>query len=77
MSAKELEQALLKLSPKDGDLIFFDLNAIDSKEIEKLCAEVPLPEIVIFGVALRYGQSVEDAIFDMTKSELEALIAEK
>jgi hypothetical protein len=33
--------------------------------------------VVFIGISLRLGQSVEDAVFEMSKPELELLIAEK
>lgn len=68
-----------KLAPKDGDIIFFDLGGVDNKELKHLCEHPPegMRGVVFIGVSLRYGQSVGDAVFEMSKDELQLLIAEK
>lgn len=75
----DLSDVFLKLSPKDGDIVFFDNGAVDTVELKLLC-DNPLPGmrgVVFIGLSLRFGQSVEDAVFEMAKPELELLIAEK
>jgi hypothetical protein len=75
----DLADVFLKLSPQDGDIVFFDQGAVDTVELKHLC-DNPLPGmrgVVFIGISLRLGQSVEDAVFEMSKPELELLIAEK
>lgn len=75
----DLSDVFLKLSPKDGDIVFFDSGAVDTVELKQLCANPieGMRGVVFIGLALRLGQSVEDAVFEMAKAELELLIAEK
>lgn len=74
-----LENAIIKLSPTEGDFLFFDLGAIDSEEIKQLVADPPdfLHGIVFIGVHTRLGESVEDAVFAMSRMELDLLISDK
>jgi hypothetical protein len=75
----DLADVFLKLAPQDGDIVFFDQGAVDTVELKYLC-DNPLPGmrgVVFIGISLRLGQSVEDAVFEMSKPELELLIAEK
>ena len=54
-----------RLSPQDGDVIFFDLGAGETRTLEKLVADPPeaLEDVTFIGIALRLGQSTEDAVF--------------
>ena len=75
----DLDSLFEKLSPKDGDIIFFDIGSVDTKELAHMCSHPPegLRGVVFIGVSLRYGQAVGDAVFEMSKDELQLLIAEK
>ena len=75
----DLSHALAKLEPKDGDIIFFDLGAIDIEQIVSLCKlpDSNLPGVIFIGIHLRHGQSAEDAVFCMSKMELDLLVADK
>lgn len=76
-----LSQALLRLEAKDGDVVFFDLGAISVEELAKVCSSPEinhrLPGVTFIGICVRHGQSVEDAVFAMSKTELDLLIADK
>lgn len=78
-SVADLERAIAKLEPKEGDFLFFDLSAIDADEVQALVEDPPefLRGIVFIGVHTRHGQSVEDTIFSFSKTELDLLISEK
>lgn len=77
----DLSRALAKVDPKEGDIVFFDLALIRWEAIEALCGDPPphpfLAGVMFIGVCTRVGQSVEDTVFAMSRSELEQLLADK
>jgi hypothetical protein len=79
LSVSDLERAIAKLEPKEGDFLFFDLSAIDADEVKALVEDPPdfLRGIVFIGVHTRHAQSVEDCIFSMSRMELDLLISDK
>jgi hypothetical protein len=74
-----LDRAIAKIEPREGDFLVFDLSAIDADEIQALVASPPdfLVGVVFIGVHTRHGQTVEDTIFAMSRMELDLLISDK
>jgi hypothetical protein len=68
MTVAEFQDALLKLSPKDGDVVFYDLNAInsdwfDSDGFRASMQSLPgAPRFLLFPVSIPRGASFEEAI---------------
>lgn len=75
----DLSEALAKLSLKDGDIVFVDASAVSTQAIETLCVseDSPVPAVVFVFACCRHGQSVEDAVFSMSRAELDMLLKEK
>jgi len=79
MAGSSFDRALTKLDVKDGDIVFFDLGCIAVDQLAHLCnrSDVNLAGVVFIGICVRHGQTVEDAVFAMSKTELDLLIADK
>ena len=77
--AGSFDRALNKLECKDGDIVFFDLGCIAIDQLASLCnrSDVNLAGVTFIGIAVRHGQSVEDAVFSMSRMELELLMSDK
>ena len=76
---RDLRDALHSMELKDGDVVFFDTGAIEVEDIDKVCSTpgCTIPAVTFISVCLRCGQAIEDAVFSMSRGELEALLKEK
>lgn len=68
MTTTDLDRALLKLSPRNGDIVFFDARFIDPSLIAQCVSPSPEQDDVIFIPV--YGSTVHDAVMHMSKEQL-------
>jgi hypothetical protein len=70
-------EALLKLSPKNGDIVFFDENSIDIESITKLESPSPEQDEVIFvPVRLRPGMTLAEVVRSTDFATIQSILKE-
>jgi hypothetical protein len=72
----DLEEALLKLSPKNGDIIFVDRSAVDPEALAGLVSPSPDQDNVTFiFVDVRPGMSLSEIIRSVPLEEIREHLA--
>lgn len=71
--ANELQDAILKLELKDGDILFVDGSAVNVNSL--LTADWPdkTPNVTVVAVFPSTGQNITDVVFRMSKAELQEI----
>jgi len=71
----ELDAALLKVSPRNGDIVFIDGHVFDLDTIANMQSPSPdWDDIEFFAVYPERRQSVQDCVMHMSKSDLVKLL---